>query len=272
MKRIVLFLLTFAVQMQLGFSALAQEAPPAPPLGPWKSRTEETPPVPSAAPVVTGDDGYIVAAGVLLLVIAAGVVMFAILRSAGGRQRESHPVQAKAPESASAGTPERRTMAPTVARQKGKRVFISYRRGDSADITGRIYDRLVQHFGKDCIFKDVDSIPLGIDFRQHLQSAVGQCSVLLAIIGKGWLEAETESGGRRLDDARDYLKIEIETALKREIPVIPVLVQGASVPPEHDLPPSLQGLAFRNALAVRTDPDFHVDMDRLIRGIEAHLK
>lgn len=147
-------------------------------------------------------------------------------------------------------------------------IFISYRRQDSADITGRIYDRLVQQFGRDAVFKDVDSIPLGIDFRAHLQAAVGQCNVLLAIIGNRWVGME--SGRRRLDDARDHLRIEIETALQRNIPVIPILVQGASVPAEEDLPSSLQSLAYRNGLAIRTDPDFHTDMERLIKGIHAY--
>lgn len=152
------------------------------------------------------------------------------------------------------------------AKQVG--IFISYRRQDSADISGRIYDRLVQQFGKDAVFKDVDSMPLGIDFRMHLQHSVGRCTVLLAVIGNSWMGVE--SGRRRLDDTRDHLRIEIETALQRNIPVIPVLVQGASIPSEEQLPPSLQSLAYRNGLAIRTDPDFHTDMERLIKGIQAH--
>lgn len=149
-------------------------------------------------------------------------------------------------------------------------IFISYRRQDSSDVTGRIYDRLTQHFGKDAVFKDVDSIPLGTDFRKHLGASVGQCDVLLAIIGKQWLAEDT--GKRRLLEARDLVRIEMEAALQRDIPVVPVLVQGASVPGEEDLPETLQSLAYRNGIAVRPDPDFHQDMDRLIRGIEGYLK
>ena len=149
-------------------------------------------------------------------------------------------------------------------------IFISYRREDSSDVTGRIYDRLCQHFGEQNVFKDVDSIPLGVDFRQHLGNSVGQCNVLLTIIGRQWMAGE--KGKRRLDDARDFVRIEMEAALKRDIPVVPVLVQGSSIPNVDDLPAQLQPLAYRNGIPVRPDPDFHQDMDRLIKGIEGYLK
>jgi TIR domain len=151
-------------------------------------------------------------------------------------------------------------------------IFISYRRQDSGDVTGRIYDRLVQQFGREAIFKDVDSIPLGVDFRGVLDKAVGQCNLLLAIIGRQWLGSQNESGAQRLDDPRDFVRIEIESAMRRDIPVIPLLVQGAGMPGENDLPPSLQALVFRNAIPIRPDPDFHRDIDRLIKGIELHFK
>lgn len=149
-------------------------------------------------------------------------------------------------------------------------IFITYRREDSIDVTGRIYDRLCQHFGEPSVFKDVDSIPLGVDFRKHLGNSVGQCDVLLAVIGRQWLAGDR--GARRFDDVRDFVRIEIEAALKRDIPVVPVLVQGASMPTLEDLPEILQSLVYRNGVPVRPDPDFHQDMDRLIRGIEGYLK
>jgi hypothetical protein len=160
---------------------------------------------------------------------------------------------------------------PVAATPVVKTLFISYRRQDSADITGRINDRLIHHFGRDAVFKDVDSIPLGIDFRKHLQEAVSRCHVLVVVIGTSWVDSRAESGNRRLDDPRDHLRIEIEAALERHIPVIPVLVQGAIMPAEEVLPHSMQALAYRNAIPVRADPDFHVDVDRLIRGIESHF-
>src|SRR5262245_3456964 len=103
-----------------------------------------------------------------------------------------------------------------------KKVFISYRRGDSADVVGRIDDHLVKVFGRESVFKDVDSISLGTDFRKVISQRVSECDVLLAVIGPMWLAARGPSGGRRLDDEADYVRIEIETALRRDIPVIPL--------------------------------------------------
>ena len=151
------------------------------------------------------------------------------------------------------------------------KIFISYRRQDSADITGRIYDRLIQRFGKEQIFKDVDSIPLGVDFREHLNRMVGNCDVVLAVMGDRWLTADDPDRKRRLDDPKDFVRIELEAALERKIPVIPVLVREAQMPKEKELPAALAALAYRNGIAVRTDPDFHHDMDRLIAGVESHF-
>ena len=148
-------------------------------------------------------------------------------------------------------------------------IFISYRRQDSADVTGRIYDRLVQRFGREQVFKDVDSIPLGVDFRAHLGNVVGRCNFLLVVIGPQWLLASGENG-RRLEDKSDFVRVEVESALVRDIPVIPVLVGGASLPADTELPPSLASITFRNGIRVRPDPDFHRDMDRLIAGLEQH--
>jgi formylglycine-generating enzyme required for sulfatase activity len=153
----------------------------------------------------------------------------------------------------------------------GTSIFISYRRVDSSDVTGRIYDRLVSAFDRNSVFKDVDSIPFGVDFREHLDEAVSQCQVCLVVMGRTWLEAQDEGGRRRLDSTQDFVRIEIESALKRNIPVIPVLVSGAVMPGPEQLPPSLEPLAYRNAAQVRSDPDFHRDMDRLIAGIQRHF-
>lgn len=144
------------------------------------------------------------------------------------------------------------------------RIFISYRRDDSADASGRLYDRLVAQFGKESVFKDVDTIPLGMDFRGVLREAVGHCDVMLAVIGRQWLTVKDEHGRRRLDNPADFVRIEVEAALERNIPVIPVLVQSASMPAESDLPPSLAQLAYRNGIGVRADPHFHGDVTLLI--------
>jgi hypothetical protein len=155
--------------------------------------------------------------------------------------------------------------------EPAKSVFISYRRQDSQHITGRIYDRLLTTFSRESVFKDVDSIPLGLDFREHLREQVGHCSVLVAVIGRNW-NPTTASGQRRMSDPRDHLRIEIESALDRHIPVIPVLVDGVEMPAEDELPTSLSSLAYHNGISVRPDPDFHHDADRLVRGIEQLLK
>jgi formylglycine-generating enzyme required for sulfatase activity len=146
-------------------------------------------------------------------------------------------------------------------------VFVSYRREDSRHQAGRLFDRLVAHFGSGQVFKDVDSIPLGLDFREVLTERVAACDVFLAVIGDEWLSITGKRGTRRLDDPGDFVRIEIEAALSRNIPVIPVLVGDSSVPQAEELPESLQKLAFRNGLPIRPDPDFHNDVDRLIRGI-----
>lgn len=150
-------------------------------------------------------------------------------------------------------------------------VLISYRRSDSADAAGRIYDSLVEAFGEEVIFKDVDSIPLGVDFKQYLDRKVGESSVFLAIIGDDWLEAVDEQGRRRLDDPDDFVRIEVESALARNIPVIPLLVRGAKMPGQESLPPSLGQLVHKNGIPVRADPDFHNDMQRLISGLEKYV-
>ncbi len=152
-----------------------------------------------------------------------------------------------------------------------RNVFISYRRDDSPDVTGRIYDRLVQHYGKDSIFKDVDSIPFGVDFRKHLHEMVGKCDVVLAVIGDGWLTASASPGSRRLDDQADFVRIELEAALQRDIRIVPLLVKDAAMPKDEDLPPTLKELAYRNGIAIRHDPDFHVDMDRLMKSLDQSL-
>src|SRR5262249_50328446 len=150
------------------------------------------------------------------------------------------------------------------------RIMISYRREDSAGMAGRLYDRLERQFGRENIFMDVDAIPFGVDFREHLRDAVAQCEVLLAVIGKHWF-GPTAEGGRRLDDSRDFVRIEIEAALARGIFVIPVLIDRARMPSESELPSSLAGLAYRNAIEIDHGRDFHGHVDRLIRGIE-HLR
>ena len=151
-------------------------------------------------------------------------------------------------------------------------IFISYRRTDSSDVTGRICDHLKMRLGDNRLFKDVDSIPLGGDFRKAIFQSVGSCRVLLAVIGSDWLKTVDEQGTRRIDDPDDYVHLEIAAAIDRGIPVIPVLVANSQMPREHDLPKNLRDLAYRNAALVRPDPDFRGDIDRLSRQLSDYLQ
>jgi hypothetical protein len=148
------------------------------------------------------------------------------------------------------------------------KVFISYRRDDANSIVGRIYDHLVKSLGEDHVFKDMENIPLSADFLRTLKEAVEKCDILLAVIGRGWLDCTDEAKRRRLDLESDVVRIEIRTALQRGIPVIPLLVDGAGMPPEGALPQELKDLSSCQGMPIRYDPDFRVDMDRLFRGMQ----
>jgi hypothetical protein len=136
-------------------------------------------------------------------------------------------------------------------------IFVSYRRSDSQDVTGRIYDRLVSKFTPKHVFKDVDNIPLGVSFAMHIQQMIGKANVTLVIIGPNWLTATDEQGRRRLDDPGDFVRIEVESALRAGMPVVPVLVSNAVMPKASELPKSIQALVARNGMPVRPDPDFN---------------
>jgi hypothetical protein len=150
------------------------------------------------------------------------------------------------------------------------KVFLSYRREDSAALAGRIYDRLASHFGRASVFMDIDTIPFGVDFQQRINEAVSQCDTLLALIGDRWLGI-SQNGTRRVDDPEDFVRMEIEAALNRRIPVIPLLIGRASMPSKSELPSALADLAYRNALQVDPGRDFHNHIDRLIHGLDLLL-
>src|SRR5262249_51959035 len=139
---------------------------------------------------------------VYLLIMAAVISLLIKLNQI---KNAKYQASAKAPSQPKTSQPQSVPLAPKTS----VTIFISYRRQDSGDVTGRIYDRLVQQFGREAIFKDVDSIPLGVDFRGVLDKAVGKCNLLLAVIGRQWIGSQNESGARRLDDPRDFVRIEI---------------------------------------------------------------
>ena len=143
-------------------------------------------------------------------------------------------------------------------------VFISYRRDDSGGFAGRIYDRLANRLGRDNVFFDVDAIPPGRDFTEVLSERVGNCDALLAVIGKRW-SADSQNR-RRLYDPEDFVRIEIEAALSRNVPVIPVLVDGATMPRPEDLPDSLSKLLRRQAVEI-SHARFDSDAERLTQAL-----
>ncbi len=152
-----------------------------------------------------------------------------------------------------------------------KRIFLSYRREDSAGQSGRLNDRLSLEFGRDSIFMDVDGIPLGTDFVKQLTREVASCDVLLAVIGSRWLDLRDENETRRIDDPNDFVRVEIGAALQRDIPVIPILLDGTRIPKADRLPSDMQGLAVRNGLDLR-HASFHADLDRLVRELRRRVR
>ena len=149
-------------------------------------------------------------------------------------------------------------------------IFLSYRREDSEGQAGRLYDDLVAVFGPDSVFMDVAAIQPGRDFRKSIDQSLNSCGVFLSLIGKSWLTAKDTSGQRRLDDPADFVRIETGAALKRDIPVIPVLVQGASAPKPDQLPDDLKELAFRNAVEL-THARWDSDIQVLIKALRPHI-
>src|SRR5258708_3801751 len=118
-------------------------------------------------------------------------------------------------------------------------IFISYRREDSAPYAGRLYDWIVQRFGKERIFMDIDTLQPGDDFVDVVEEKVGACDALIALIGKDWLRCLDDEGKRRLDNPEDFVRLEIVSALNRNVRVIPVLLDGTRMPRSHDLPEPL---------------------------------
>ena len=145
-------------------------------------------------------------------------------------------------------------------------VFVSYRRDDAGGYAGRLGDALADRFGADHVFLDVVSIAPGDDFVAAIREAIAACDVFVPVIGPGWSDSVDGRGNRRLDDTDDVVRLEIEAALEQDVPVIPVLVGDASMPPADGLPPSLLGLAKRNAMPI-SSARWSSDVSRLIAAL-----
>ena len=147
------------------------------------------------------------------------------------------------------------------------RIFISYRRDDAAGDAGRLADHLNRRFGRGQVFLDIDTIDPGADFVGVLQSSLRETAAVLVVIGQRWTSARDSSGARRLDNAKDFVRLEVEESLSRDIPVVPVLVQGAAMPKPEDLPPSMASLTTRQAVTL-DHAEFHDDANRLCDHLE----
>lgn len=147
------------------------------------------------------------------------------------------------------------------------RVFISYRRDDSQAATQWIYRELKASLGPDQIFFDFDTIPFGVNFKTFLQESVSSCGIMLAVIGRGWVDARNAEGERRLEDPADLVRIEIESALAQNLRVVPVLIDGASMPKATDLPPEMQDLIFQNGLEIDFARDLDAHLQRLVQVV-----
>ena len=149
-------------------------------------------------------------------------------------------------------------------------IFISYRRNDTEGEAGRLFDDLVSEFGEHSVFMDVTNIEAGRDFRKVIDESVATCGALLAIIGKNWVDAQDDAGHRRLDDPTDFVRLETASALRRDIPVIPVMVRGAVMPRPEQLPDDLRDLAYRNAVEL-THARWGSDIQLLIAALHRQL-
>lgn len=150
------------------------------------------------------------------------------------------------------------------------KIAISYRRDNSIDITGRIFDRLTVRYGRKSVFRDIDSIPPGRDFREYIQETLGDSDLLMVVVGPRWM-GEERRGKARIHSETDYVRTEVEIALTRRIPVIPLLVGGSDMPEPGELPESIRDFAYHNAVAINSGRDFDHHMNGLIRSTDGIL-
>jgi len=150
------------------------------------------------------------------------------------------------------------------------KICLSYRRADSMAIVGRIFDRLADHCGAETVFMDIENIPFGTNFRNHIDNVLKDCALLIAVVGPQWV-APRPDGAPRIYERTDPVRMEIQTALRRGILIVPVLVEGAKMPTKSELPRSLKQFALLNAVEVDSGRDFNVHMERLIRAAQESI-
>jgi len=150
-------------------------------------------------------------------------------------------------------------------------IFLCYRREDTQDAAGRLHDRLVDAYGPERVFMDIDSVPLGIDFVDHVTEQISRCSAVIVMIGRQWLKLKDKRRRRRLDNDDDLVRIEIAAALKQKVPVIPVLVQDVAMPDPDHLPDNIRSLVRRNGIGLSATR-WRTDVERLIKELDRLMK
>jgi CheY-like chemotaxis protein len=150
-------------------------------------------------------------------------------------------------------------------------IFLCYRREDTQGEAGRLHDRLSDVYGGDRIFMDIDSVPLGVDFVDHVTKEISRCSAVIVMIGRQWEKAKDKRRRRRLDDPDDLVRAEIAAALKQKIPVVPVLVQNATMPNATELPEDIRLLARRNGIALRHE-HWREGVERLLKELNPVMR
>jgi TIR domain len=146
-------------------------------------------------------------------------------------------------------------------------LFVCYRRDDTQDAADRLHERLVQTYGAERVFMDADNVPLGVNFVRYISEQLRQCGVVLVMIGRNWSKVTDEAGHRRLDDPADHVRVEIKTALGLGVPVIPLLVQDASMPRANELPEDIRDLAFQNGMPLPR-AFWGQSVDKLLRALD----
>jgi TIR domain len=150
-------------------------------------------------------------------------------------------------------------------------IFFCYRRKDTAYQAGHIYDQMVQHFGEQ-VYKDVDSIALGDDFVRAIEQLIDRTDIVLVLIGDGWLESDWGTGRLRLEELNDFVRREIELALRGQEGIVPILPGQSQMPEVGQLPDSVRPLASGSGIRVHPAPHFHWDMERLVQALEKHVQ
>ena len=215
-----------------------------------------------AVRTVTIVEGDIERANRLWRLLSEGLVQSIYDRS--HKRDKSHKLIEMVPTEAR--TPGEVLTIPTADHRSRRAIFLCYRREDTQDAAGRLHDRLTAAFGNDRVFMDIDSVPLGIDFVEHVREQISGCTAVIVMIGRRWLTMKDKKRRRRLDDEDDLVRTEIRAALQQKVPVIPIVVQNAEMPTASDLPDDIRPLARRNGIHLRPE-QWKEGVERLLKAL-----